>query len=332
MYLIKQLPEDFIVKEVSNISIENKGQYAYYTLKKINCTTVGALQILSNKFKIPLKNIGFAGNKDKNAITEQKISIFRGSRNFENINLSNIQLKYLGNSNKPISLGDLEGNEFTITIRNLDDKEIKKIQKLKNKKHIIPNLYGPQRFSRNNSLIGKSIIKRDFRKAVELVLENEGFNESSMRGYLEKNKNNYIEALRLIPLKTRKLFVHSYQSSLFNKIANQYLEIKNKKTRNIKLPIIGFNFELKSIKNIPLKNIIKKIIEEEKTCPRDFIISQMPELTSEGGFRGLFFELKNLKVLDVSSDELNENKQKIKINFNLPKSCYATVALESLLQ
>ena len=226
-------------------------------------------------------------------------------------------------------MGDLEGNEFTITIRNLNNNDVKKIQKLQNKRIKIPNLYGPQRFSKNNQLIGKSVIKRDFKKAAELILENTGANEEKIKNYLTKNKNNYVEALRLIPLKTRKIFVHSYQSFLFNKTANGYLKKKNSK--NIKVPIIGFNFELSSVRNAALKNIIKKILDEEKISPRDFIINQMPELTSEGDFRDLFFNL-NFKILEIAEDELNKNKQKIRINFTLPKSCYATVALEFLFQ
>ena len=96
----------------------------------------------------------------------------------------------------------------------------------------------------------------------------------------------------------------------------------------MQIPIIGFNFEIDAIKNIPLKNIIKKLLNEEKISARDFIISQMPELTSEGNFRDLFFELKGLKIMEISNDDLNPNKQKIKINFILPKSCYATTAIE----
>ena len=241
MHQIKQLPEDFIVKEISKIKPQNNGQSAYYNLKKTNYTTIDALQILSNKFRIPLKHFGFAGNKDKNAIIEQKISIFRGSKNFENIKFDNIELKYLGNGKEPISLGDLEGNEFVITVRNLDKKHIKKIQTLKNKKIKIPNLYGPQRFSKNNHLAGKAIIKRDFKKAIDCVLENNGIIENKIRDYIKGNKNNYIGALRLIPLKTLKLFIHSYQSFLFNKIANEYLSY-NKNPRNLKIPIIGFDF------------------------------------------------------------------------------------------
>ena len=327
MRQIKAFSEEFIVKEISNVNIEQNGQYAYFNLRKIDYSTVHALEILSGKFKIPLKNIGFAGNKDKNAATEQKISIFRGSKNFENIHLNNIELKYLGNGKEPISLGDLEGNEFTIVIRRVNDYEIKKIKNIENKKIKIPNLYGPQRFGKNNNLVGKEIIKKDFKKAVELILENEGKVENDINEYLKRNKNNYVGALRLIPLKTRKLFVHAYQSFLFNKIVNGYLKKKDIKGTP-QIPIIGFNFELDSIKNIKLKNIIKKIIIKEKISPRDFIISQMPELTSEGTFRELFFELKNLKILEINEDKLKQNKKRVKINFTLPKSCYATTLLE----
>ncbi len=332
MYKIKQKPEDFIVKEIGDIKTQSNGQYAYFLLKKTNYTTIGALQILSRKFKMPLKNFGFAGNKDKNAVTEQKISIFRGSKNFENIKFGGIELKYLGNGKEPISLGDLDGNDFIITIRNLGSKEIRKIENLQNKIIQIPNLYGLQRFSKNNHLTGKSIIKRDFKKAIELILGNNGVIEGKIKEYLIKNKNNYIGALRLIPLKTRKLFVHSYQSFLFNKIINQYLKKNKNNQNNTRIPLIGFNFESNSIKDATLKNIFKKILDEERISARDFIISQMPELASEGSFRDLFFELKDLKILEIAQDELNKNKQKIKISFALPKSCYATVALEFLLQ
>ena len=331
MHQIKRLPQDFIVKEISNLKIKENGQYAYYLLKKTSYTTIDALQVLSDKFKIPLKNMGFAGNKDKNAITEQKISIFRGSKNFENAKFNNIGLKYIGNGKEPISLGDLKGNEFTIIIRNLDGNQIKKIKKFQNKRLKIPNLYGSQRFSKNNHIVGKAIIERDFKKAIKLILENNGLMEEKIKNYLQKNKNNYIEAIRLIPLKTRRLFVHSYQSFLFNKMILQYLD-SNSKLKNIKIPIIGFDFELNSVKNASLKNIFKKTMKKEMLNSRDFIISQMPELTSEGGFRDLFFELNDLKILEVGNDELNQNKQKIKINFTLPKSCYATVALEFFFQ
>ena len=106
-----------------------------------------------------------------------------------------------------------------------------------------------------------------------------------------------------------------------------YLKIEKNNQENIKIPLIGFNFELETIKNKSLKDIIKKILSQENINSRDFIINQIPELTSEGGSRDLFFELKNLEILNIEDDDLNEGKKKIKIRFTLPKSCYATTLL-----
>ena len=137
MYRIKQKPEDFIVTEIMNLKAGD-GDYAYYMLKKTDYNTVSALELLSRKFRIPLKSFGFAGNKDRHAVTEQHISIFKGKKEFENISISGIELKYLGNGKEPVSLGTHEGNEFIITIRNIDGKDARKIKKLtgKNKKLI----------------------------------------------------------------------------------------------------------------------------------------------------------------------------------------------------
>ncbi len=336
MYHLKTIPQDFIVKEISNANLHDKGrhrgQYAYFTLRKINCTTIDALQILSKRFKVPLKNIGFAGNKDKNAVTEQKISIksvkkFTSKANFLS---SPIKLEYLGNGKEPISLGDLEGNEFTITVRNLEGSEVKNFQSLEPKKIRIVNFFGPQRFSKNNNLVGKHIIKKDFKKAAGLILENKGAVENKINDYLAKNKNDYAGAIRIIPLKTRKLFVHSFQSFLFNKIIGEFLSEGMGRIKNMKAPIIGFDFELDCVKNKKLKGIINDVLAEEKISPRDFIIRQMPELSSQGSMRDLFFSLKDFKILEIKEDDLNENRQKIKLGFILPKSCYATVAVAQL--
>jgi tRNA pseudouridine13 synthase len=313
MHQIKQSPEDFIVKEIYDLK-EDHGPYSYFLLKKTNYTTIKALETIANKLNIPLKNIGFAGNKDKNAITEQKISIFKGAKSTENIEFKDIELKYLSSGKEPISLGNHQGNEFIITIRSLDKKEIEKLKSFKAKN--IPNLFGPQRFSKNNDLVGKSLIKKDFRKAVELVAENESGNK--IKDYIEKNKNDYVGALKLIPLKTRKLYVHAYQSYLFNNVIKAY-KIK----QHIKIPIIGFGLEMDEIKDTNLKSIIKKTLNEEKINPRDFIINQMPELTSEGGMRDLYFDAKNFKIAEIKGDTA-------KISFSLPKSCYATVLIESI--
>jgi len=325
MYKIKQLPEEFIVKEISNIKMDGEGSYSYFILKKRNYTTIKALKALSERIHKPIKHIGFAGNKDKIAITEQMISI--KNADIKDLKLKDIELKYAGRGSKPVSLGDLEGNEFVITVRNLDKKDIEKAKKKSEDSTLMPNYFGEQRFSRNNYVIGKYIIKRDFKKAAELILKREGDVEKPVKEHISKNRNDVIGGLRMINKKLLKLYVHSYQSRLWNEAAKEYIKQTNGK-KNTSIPIIGFGLGI--IKDKKLESIISSIMEKEDLAPRDFIIHQIPEMSSEGNDRDLFTEIKNPKITDIGKDELNENKQKIIVSFSLRKGSYATEAVKFL--
>jgi len=321
MYKIKQLPEDFIVKEVSNIVIIGEGDYNYFLLKKKNYTTFRALEKIANALHIPLKHIGFAGNKDKRAITEQVVSVKGINRE---IKLKDIQLKFLGKGDKPVSLGDLEGNEFIITVRNLTQKEIERFQK-KIKQIAIPNYFGEQRFSKNNELIGRCIVKKDFKKAIELILKSNSDYNNEIKEHLLKNENDFIGALRKIPKKLLKLYIHSYQSFLWNLTVKEFIERKGLK--KISIPIIGFGTE---IKDKEINEIISKIMKKENIDYRDFIIRELPELSVEGKEREIIVKPNNFKVDSIGKDEPNKGKNKVVLSFRLPKACYATVVVEWL--
>lgn len=321
MHKIKQIPEDFIVDEIPNIKASNKGNYACFLLEKRNYTTMRVVEKVAEFLRTPLKNIGFAGNKDKNAITTQLISIKNIKKDrLKDFKQKDVSLKFRGYSNKPISLGDLEGNKFKITMRNLTEKDIKKKKILK-----IPNYFGEQRFSRNNKDVGKEIIKKNFKKALELIIKNE--KDEKLKEYLKKNPKNFVGALRLIPKKILMLYVHSYQSFIWNKAVEKFLKNKNiKKIKNIKIPIAGFGTEFK---NKEIEKIIKNILKKEKISLRDFIINQIPEISSEGNERNLFVEIKDLKF-KIENDELNKGKKKCVVDFSLPKGSYATIVIKYL--
>ena len=359
MRKIKQLLEDFIVREINDIELNDSGKYSYFILKKRNYNILSAIKTIAKKLKINEKNIGFAGNKDKNAITEQFISIKDRSKNIENMQLKDIGLKYVGKGNEEIYLGRLKGNEFIITIRNLTKEDIKKINdKTKKEEICIPNYFGSQRLSASNPLIGKAIIKNNFKEAVDLILKSNSDYNEEINVHLKKQKNDFVGALRLIPFKLLKLYTHSYQSFLFNKTLGQYIEtIKNNKSINnknlindeksknnennkllnentklnngsinVKLPIIGFGTEL----NNDIKKIIENIMEEEKITFRDFIIRAMPDLSLEGDERNTLIRVNDFKIISKEKDELNENKEKITVKFSLPKGSFATVLIDYL--
>src|SRR3989338_6272661 len=103
MYLIKKIPEDFVVKELIDMPRNDSGKYCYHLLQKKNVTTQEALDRIASFLHIPLKSIGFAGNKDKIACTEQVISLQQ--KRIEELKLSGIKMTFMYNGDEPATLG-----------------------------------------------------------------------------------------------------------------------------------------------------------------------------------------------------------------------------------
>ena len=75
MYKIKDIPEDFVVEEIPLFRVKKSGTYTYFLLQKKNYTTEKAIQKISCFFKVPRKRFGYAGTKDKIAVTKQYCSV-----------------------------------------------------------------------------------------------------------------------------------------------------------------------------------------------------------------------------------------------------------------
>ena len=319
MYKIKQSPEDFIVKEITNIKIKDSGKYIICLLKKTSYTTIRAIEQIAKALNKKPKEIGFAGTKDRNAITEQYISIKNAKKkDVERVRVKDIEIKFVGYSDIPISLGDLKGNEFIITIKGLTNKEILSLKNMINKKIIMPNFFGEQRFSERNVEIGKSLIKSNFKETIKIILDTNRDSKEGMVDFLENNQNNYVGALKLMPKRLLRLYVHAYQSYLWNKTLEEYIK-KDKK--NMLIPIVGFGTE---IEDKEIEKAINKIMKKEKITFRSFINRQFPELSSEGSLRDAFVKVEGIEIMDNGKDF-------VKIKFRLQKGSYATVAVEFLL-
>lgn len=325
-YIIKQQPDDFIVKEISNVKISDKGKYHYYRLRKKNRNTLDVVKELGKQLGIPEKNIGFAGSKDKHAVTEQVISVLGSKREVEEVDVEKVSLEPLGHGDEPVTLGDLEGNEFEIVVRDLDDVNIKKID-------FVENYFDEQRFSKNNVEIGRSLVKKDFKKAAELI------EDAKLKGHLGKYQNDFIGALKKLPLRLLKMYAHAYQSYLWNETVAEILDGKkvkvvkyslgrlifSDKKNDLEIPLIGFAAELRE----DTKEIIGKMMRKESLNFSDFVIRQIPELSMEGGMRKVCVDVKDFSFAE-SEDELNKGKKKAVLKFSLPKGSYATMVVRKI--
>jgi len=327
-YHIKTNLEDFFVRETIELKFNECGEFSYYLLQKTNLSTPEAVEIVSRKLKVSKKFINYAGIKDKKAVTEQAISIKNGpAKDFDFVKL---KLKFLGKGKERLNLGDNSGNYFEIIVRNIK----KKPKKIKN----FVNYFDDQRFSGKNVEIGGAIVKKDFEKAADLIMKNDKKYGNVLNSYLGQNKNDFIGALRLFDKKILRIFIHSYQSYLWNLCISKkfedkkYLKIKyslgelnapKEKIKNFSYPIAGFGTEKED-------KILRGFLQKEKVSKMDFVIREIPELSSEGSERSVFAELKNLKFGNLEEDELNKGKKKIKISFELGKGSYATMAVKQM--
>ena len=323
MYKIKQVPEDFIVKEISNFAVEETGRYLYYKLKKKNRNTLNVVRELSRQLKIAEKQIGFAGSKDKHACTEQLISILGVSKDkIETVNIDNISLEFLGYGPEPVTLGDLQGNNFEITVRDLDQVNVKETD-------FVENYFDEQRFSSHNSEIGRSLVKKDFKKAAKLI------EDLRLKEHLSKYQNDFIGALKKLPLRLLKMYVHAYQSYLWNETVSALLQGKEveyslgkfvfaEERSYMEIPIIGFSTELDES-----KEVISRIMRKESLNFSDFVIKQIPEISMEGDLRKVCVDVSDFSYIE-GNDELNDGKKKVLLKFFLPKGSYATMVVRKV--
>lgn len=321
MYQIKTIPEDFIVEEIPDFTIDKSGSYTYFKLTKTGYTTLNALKKISFRTKIDFKKFSFAGTKDKNAVTTQFASVNSNiGRWINNFSGKDISVEFVGMGSEPISLGRLKGNHFKITVRNVSC-----IPKAEPEINFI-NYFGKQRFSVNNADIGKLLVKQDVKGAVELLLSTDRQYKNVLRAHLNNNKNDYVGAIKRIPKKIVLMYIHSYQSLIWNKTAELLASSGFKD--DVLIPLVGFGTDLGTSK---VGSIIKRILSDEGIAPRDFIIRNIPEISSEGDARKYITTARNIKITGVLDDEYNMGMKKFVISFDLDKGCYATEFIRHIM-
>ena len=238
-------PEDFQVTELisqrAQNSINDQEGYAVYKLKKKKIDTTHALSDVFRKKGIRLKALGL---KDASAITEQFVCSGNKGKPIENFSTNKYSLEKIGFVKKPLSKKDMISNHFKIKISDCFDGLSSFTEYDK-----ILNFYGYQRFGSKRPvthLIGKAILQRDFKKAVDFILfftsPYDSKENTEIREKLS-DKENYekyfdqvpyqmdierivlkemiehgdaLRAIRSIHISLRRFYIQAYQSFLFN--------------------------------------------------------------------------------------------------------------------
>ncbi|MEM2946874.1 MAG: tRNA pseudouridine(13) synthase TruD [Candidatus Bathyarchaeia archaeon] len=281
--IIRQSCKDFIVEEIlvngsraeslaSNIphQIQNyplTGRYLLCVLIKRNWDTFQALESIAKQLRISPKKIHIAGMKDAKALTAQHITIRDAKpEDIKNVSIKDIEIVPVGYFHTKLSAYYLLGNFFEIVIRAISHtkpiirQRIKEVIKEIEVLGGVPNFFGHQRFGTIRPithLVGKAIVKGDFRKAVMLFLSKPYpfehpesrnareelyheqdfkkawktfpkhlFYERLMLEHLARKPDDFKGAFKRLPAKLQKLFPQAYQAYLFNRFLSKRIALK----------------------------------------------------------------------------------------------------------
>ncbi|MGW7574922.1 tRNA pseudouridine(13) synthase TruD [Streptomyces sp. NPDC054765] len=195
MVLLKKFPADFLVSESLVLPTTAPGadgaHHHYLRLRKRGYTTFEAIEALSAFCGLDAREIGYAGLKDEDAITDQLIALPSPlpPEHIERFNTTHgagehqqgdppfLLLRHHGYGPMALGVGELDGNSFLIVVRHLDRAEAERLDGIRGRRSLyFVNYYDTQRFGvpggpKHTHLIGQALLDGDHGRALELVRE-----------------------------------------------------------------------------------------------------------------------------------------------------------------
>ena len=399
---LRKAPEDFQVDEISILPpADPEGKFVIAKVWHRNWEANRLVRRLGSNLRIGRAKVGFAGTKDGRSVSTQLMSFNAPIEAVQSLAIPDIEIRDAYRARRMISIGDLVGNRFKIGVADIDaGVDAKAIcDSVKAKLDSIggfPNFFGIQRFGSVRPithLIGKDLIRGDFEGAVMRYVANpmdeEGSEandarralqetrdferafrefpmklsfERTMIGHIKDHPADYVGALRLLPYNLLMMFVHAYQSFLFNRILSERIRkgisLREPEVGDLVLPLSKTNVPdhdnsiLVSIDNLEkatrnakegkafvsgllygtesvfadgrMGEIERKIVEAEEISKLDFQIVGLREASSKGSRREILSSYKDLAI--------NVGEGEATFQFTLTKGCYATTLLREFMK
>ncbi len=333
---------DFLVDEIylkpKLVSID-KASYTYLYVQKENLTTFQLLQILADYFQLDAQAVAASGLKDEQAITQQIISV--GTIiSAEQVNLANAFFQnegivisivhIIGYGQQPVYPRKLHGNNFTITIRNLDETVAQQVEQFlqTNRFFTLINYYDEQRFGvpysiHNTHRIGQELLMDNWQAAYqEYIKSGNDPAETDRVKAIVLQKQAYDEAMQTIMPNKLNFFVASYNSYLWNNKLKEII-IRFTEAVQVEIPYLDV-ISLPQIKQTTLLPPILSMEVEQKDW-------QTGQNTSKIKQRPIVLNIP-IYLINKKTDILNPpDKQAITVSFYLPTGCYATMLVKQLL-
>ncbi|MBF0263776.1 MAG: tRNA pseudouridine(13) synthase TruD [Gammaproteobacteria bacterium] len=159
--LFKQSANDFIVTENISFEPENRGTHAFLKIQKKSTNTQWVIKELAKFCQVPEKSIGYAGLKDRHAITTQWFSVnLEGitEPDWDKFNVDNIEIIEHCYHPRKLKIGTIDSNHFIIRLKNVSPEHLDTVEKIQSQiqSNGFANYFGEQRFGIDEQNIVKA--------------------------------------------------------------------------------------------------------------------------------------------------------------------------------
>ena len=349
-------PEDFIVEELPLYEPTRTGTHTFFAIRKRNLSTLEAINRIARDLEVRTQQFGYAGLKDKNAVTTQVLSV-EGVLPERVLRIEQPDIEILWAEQHPhkLRVGHLRGNRFQITLHDIPHDTLPLVEPVMERLATegVPNRFGAQRFGNKNDshLIGKALVKADWDAVVRYMLTDDALqvDDTARRMRQELAKKSPEKVVMRIPHRLRKLYLSAYQAFLFNRILEmrtpcleKLLEgdiavkhdngapflvadatIEQSRANAFEIspsgPIFGYKMRLPTGSALALET---SLLEDEGVRFEAF--RKVVGIRLPGTRRPLRMPMQ-------LPEEVAVNGEGVCLNFTLPAGGYATVVLEELM-
>lgn len=404
---LKTRIQDFVVDEVAAPPVPDpRGAFVAARIQLTNWETNAFVREASHRLGISRKKVHYSGTKDKRGVTEQWFTFEAEPAAVAELSRTGgVEVLEAVRTGKEVELGDHVANRFRVVLRGIDLPAAEVERRLAatwaelGSMGGAPNVFGPQRFGARRPTthkVGERIVRGDFLGAVlayvhdplaitgeRLAHYHAALDAADWAGALAALEGDVpferallhrlvetgdpVEALRALAPNLQRLFVHAYQSWLFNRMVDERLArglglarpllgdlvapIEDGLVEETWVPVSAANLErvrdeLARGRAVltgllpgteapaaegPMGAIERGVLRAERIAPRDFLVPENLEWSSRGTRRALVAPVRGLRCA-VADDDLAPGARRVDLAFELPPGAYATSVLREFMK
>ncbi|MCU0723192.1 MAG: tRNA pseudouridine(13) synthase TruD [Planctomycetes bacterium] len=330
---IKQLPEDFQVKEIAEIPFVEGGRYAVYLLRKRSANTLDAVADVARACGVPRAAVAFAGLKDKHAVAWQHVSVAGGPAG--PLRGPAFEARFLGRSDRPVGPDLLRGNEFRVVVRGLTRAQAAHLDAALRAaaESGVPNYFDDQRFGsarHGQGFVAERMARGDPEGALRLFAATPARKDTSSRkaaaaeiarrwgdwaglardlrpgterriaAHLAANPGDFAGAIERIEPQLLSILLHAWQSWLWNRAAVAFLREEPGALGRFERPTpygpLAFYESLEPGALERLRGLEIPLFPADPAAEPEAVASALRRVAAEEGLEGGEFRLRGTKA------------------------------------